>query len=666
MIHPFNSYDEVYLTSAKHFNLDTRIYPIRTNVIINKGLTGWGATYAEIKCNRHSIILLPHKNQIASKHAEHTEEDYTQEVAEGVTIEKLKTYIRARGIRYMKFLSTPEALGKVVTALKECGIDVFNDVFLLCDESHKITTDVGYRVNISGFADYFFQFKNKAMISATPFKPSHPKFTEQGFEMIKVNHVRNIKKKIKLICVNNLGVAFKDYLDQYDGEMLFVFFNSLNGIKALIDNNQLAQDCNIYCSEDGVKDFKLKEKLDLTLKQKLNAYSRIDSNNLAKINFLTSSFFNGLDIDGFEQMPDVLLLTDLSVADHTTLDPNTDVYQILGRFRQPKDSKEIKDRFRTATHIVNNKRNAVVKLEDNALSAVGYSYMGYKALSDLQQTVTNQVAIDIYEEAKKRLLPYANLINTRQELDHFKVDNYLYEWRLKQCYGHPISLPLAYEFSELFNVIEEQKVYLPEDFVAMSKTMSRYSTANIKWCCAEIIQNQFVSDEQQRANISNDLKSRFPLIIRAEEILGMAKIQELRYKKTAIERALMAYDIENGLNHHGLIDAITKLFKVGTSYQTADIKVKIQKVYDDFNIDKTAKATDIETYFRIDPFTGHVVLKKKELKQLKEVPLTETEVFVDTKGIKKKSVRMYKILERKLNPMSLNSTREKPFIPSCD
>jgi len=658
MIHPLKDYDYTINTTAMRFSDEPMLNPIPTNVIINKVITGWGATYAEIKAKRHSIILLPHKSQIASKHAKHNKEDYTQEVTEAVTIEKLKKYITARNSRHMKFLSTPEGLGKVVKALKECDIDAFDEVFLLCDESHKITTDVGYRVNISSFADYFFQFKNKAMISATPFKPTHPKLVEQGFRMIKVNHCRNITKQIKLICVNNLGAAFKDYIDQYDGEMLFVFFNSLNGIKALIDNNNLIEKCNIYCSEDGVKDFKLKGMF--------NAYSKVDTTNLSKINFLTSSFYNGLDIEGFEQMPDVLLLTDLSVADHTMLDPNTDVYQILGRFRQPKDSKEMKDRLRTATHIVNNKRNAVVKLENNALSAVGYSYMGYKALSDLQQTVTNQVAIDIYEEGKKRLLPYANLINTKEELDHFKLDNYLYEWRLKQCYGHPIALPLAYEFSELFNVTEQHKIYLEEDFVSMSKSMSRYSTKNIEWCCKKMIENQFEDDSAQRTTNFKEISSRFPLIVRAEKLLGMPKIQQLGHKKTAIERALLMYDIENGLNHHGLIDAITKLFKVGMSYPTAKIKVKIQEVYDAFDIKKTAKATDIKTYFRIHPFTGHVALKKKELKQLEKDSITRTEVFVDAKGIKKTSVRMYKILERKLNPLSLNSTREKPSLTSTE
>lgn len=655
MIHPFNNYDDVYLTSAKHFNLEDRVYPIRTNVILNKGLTGWGATYAEITCNRHSIILIPHKNQIASKYAKHHKKHYTQEVFEGINGDKLKTYIKARGSRHMKFLSTPEGLTKVVAALKECCIDVFNDVFLLCDESHKITTDIGFRVNISSFADYFFQFKNKAMISATPFRPSHPKFAEQGFKMIKVNHLRDIKKQIKLKCVNNLGAAFKEYLEQYDGEMLFVFFNSLNGIKALTDNNNLKEECNIYCSEDGVKDFKLKGMS--------NAYSKIDTTNLARINFLTSSFYNGLDIEGFKQLPDVLLLTDLSVADHTMLDPNTDVYQILGRFRQPVDSEETKDRIRTATHIVNNKRNAVVKLQDDALSAVGYSYMGYKALNDLQQTVTNQVAIEIYEEAKKRLLPYANLLNTREELDPFKLDNYLYNCRLKQCYGHPIALPLAYEFSGLFDVQEEHKEYLPEEFETMSKTMNRYSTTNIKWCYAQIITNQFVSDEDDRINIRKELKARFPLVFEAEEKLTLAKIQQLGFKKSAIEKALLKYNIEKGLIHHGLVDVICRLFMVGISYQVADVKCKIQKVYDEFGIKKTAVGKDIKTYFDVDEFFGHVNVKKKELKTLDD-SLDNKTTFTDAAGTKKRSVRMYRINERRLNPSNLNSTREQPSLES--
>jgi len=664
MIHPFNDYDQTIYTTAKTFLDERQLNPIPTNVIVNKVITGWGATYAEIKAKRHSIILLPHKSQISSKHAKHYEEDYTQEVTEAATIEKLKKYITARNSRHMKFLSTPEGLGKVVKALKECDIDAFDEVFLLCDESHKITTDVGYRVNISSFADYFFQFNNKAMISATPFKPSHPKLAEQGFKMIKVNHQRHIKKQIRLVCVNNLAAAFREYINQYDGKMLFVFFNSLNGIKALIDNNQLIKDYHIYCSEDGVVDFKQMKDLKPELTEaSFKAYSRIDANNLARINFLTSSFYNGLDIEGFDEVPDVLLLTDLTVADHTVFDPNTDVYQILGRFRQPMDSKEIKDRFRYATHIVNTKRSAVVKLEASALSAVGYSYMGYKALYDLQKTVTHQVAYDIYEEGKKRLLPFANLVNTREELDPFKLDNYLYNCRLKQCYGHPIALPLAYEFSGLFDVEEEHKTYLPEEFETMSKTMKRYSTTNIEWCCSQIISNQFTSNENDRANINNELKARYPLVFEAEEKLTMNKIQQLGYKKSAIEKALLKYNLERGLVHHGLVDAVSKAFKVGICYPVSDVKVKLQKIYDEFEIKMLVKATDIDPYFTFDEFFGHVDIKKKELKTLDEAKVDKT-IFTDATGTKKRSVRTYRITGHKLKPLTLSSTREKPSLDS--
>ncbi|NMN37718.1 hypothetical protein [Pedobacter sp. SG918] len=658
MIHPIKEYDYYINTTAQSFSDETKLSPIPTNAIINKVITGWGATWAEIKCKRHSIILLPHKSQIASKHIKHYTEDYTQDVTETIKIEKLKKYINARGSRYLKFLSTPEGLGKVIAALKECGIHPYQETFLLCDESHKITTDVKYRVNISSFADDFFLFTNKAMISATPFRPSHPKFDEQGFKMIKVNHARDIRKDITLLCVNNLGTAFKDYIGHYDGEMLFVFFNSLNGIETLISKNELKGKAHIYCSEDGVKDFSLKEGF--------KAFAKIDSTKLAKVNFLTSSFYNGLDIDGFAEMPDVLILTDLQYAEWSLVDPNTDVYQILGRFRQPFGSPEMRDRYRTATHIINNKNNAAVKLENNALSDIGYSYMGYKAIRDLQNTVINESAINLYEEAKQRLRPYSNLINTKGELDRFKLDNYLYECRLKQCYGHPIALPLAYEFSQLFNVLEEHKVYLPEDFVSMSKKMNRYSKENIMLCCKIILENRFQADEKLRLATMNEIETRFPLVVRAEKHLGMARIQELGYRKSAIEKALLAYDITSALNHHGLIDAIVRLFKVGASYSVADIKTRIQKVYDEFKIKKTAKATDIKTYFHVFPFTGHVALKKKEIKQLEEGSLTDAEVLVDNNGIKKKSVRMYKIMERKLNTMSLNSTREKPFVPPVD
>jgi len=47
-----------------------------------------------------------------------------------------------------------------------------------------------------------------------------------------------------------------------------------------------------------------------------------------------------------------------------------------------------------------------------------------------------------------------------------------------------------------------------------------------------------------------------------------------------------------------IIRAIDKSFKVGERYKKADIKEGIQSIYKSLEIDKVAKATDINEYFK--------------------------------------------------------------------
>jgi hypothetical protein len=632
MIRPLDNYDEIIHTNALTMFDEKRLNPIPTNIILNKLLTGWGATYCEIRYNRNSIILLPHKTQIFSKHAFHCENDNTFPVTEKQTVKNLESHIRNSNGRPIKFLSTPEGLFKVIKAILGTGGNPYTDYFLLIDECHKITKDVNYRVNISTAMNDFFLFKNKSMISATPFRPSDPRF--ETFKMIKVEHEVEIRKDITLFRVNNLGAAFKEYLINYDGELLFVFFNTLNGIYSLLENNELLNEANVYCSEDGVKD--------LALKGIQNAFSAIEVKNLTKVNLLTSSFFNGLDISGLPALADILILTDITVAEHTIIDPNTDTYQILGRFRKKDPHIEQKILYRSATHIVNTRYNTIVKSQEKAMDDFITSKKNYFVVKDLQATLTDPVLRDeIFEETLKRIKPYANLLDDDGHFDNFKYDNYLYEYKLKGCYGEYWSIATAYDLSGLFNVKKKKKIYLPEEFEKMTKKIKRYSKENIIWVCDMLVANENQQGTDGAKEFYTELQKRFPLVVQAAERIGYQAIHKLKYSRAKIEEVLLYLDIKEGKTHHGMIDAVYNSFLLGRGYEVSIARTMLQKIFDDFGIKAIAKSTDIKTYFTVSEYTGHRILTKKE----------------GGDGKLKKSVRMYKVLERKFNNKNSYSTR---------
>ena len=150
----------------------SEIYPvIETNTILNKTITGIGATYSEIKALRNSVIIEPTKPVIYGKinNAIH-KDDNLFGVYQGVYQDKIIEYIERnlREGKYIKILTTPESFRKVQDAFEELDIDIrFDGYFLLFDEIQKTVKDCDYRQDIILPMDLFFECRDKAIVSAT-------------------------------------------------------------------------------------------------------------------------------------------------------------------------------------------------------------------------------------------------------------------------------------------------------------------------------------------------------------------------------------------------------------------------------------------------------------------------------------------------------------------
>ena len=270
---------------------------IPSNVILNKRITGCGATTLEINSARNSIIIEPNVPVIEGKAAKYRN---ICPVYEKVSADAVKQYLRRSTDGYKKIVTTPEGYAtKVKPALEEIASNYHSEYFMLFDECEKIIQDVDYRGDIHLPVDDFFKFEGKAMVSATPIWPRDPRFTEQGFEWMKVEPTYDYKPRIGLCVTNNTMEALGKLIEAMQRNIC-IFINSTDTIYRVIEGLHLQKRCKVFCSDKSVK--KLRER------GFTQAYQNLQE--LADINFFTSRFYSAVDIE-LEYRPTVVLLSDV-------------------------------------------------------------------------------------------------------------------------------------------------------------------------------------------------------------------------------------------------------------------------------------------------------------------------------------------------------------------
>ena len=191
-------YEREFLDKALERKYGNKNIP--SHVILDKTLTGIGATHTELHSHRNSIIIEPNVPVIINKANGHS--DWLTVYSE-TTQSQIKKYLSNDRIKYKKILTTPEGFKKIRKAANKGYKQIQSDYFCLFDECEKITQDCDYRAAITQPVYDFFEFKNKAFVSATPLEVRHPKFKEQGFKKIKIKPEFDYRKDLHLIVTNS-------------------------------------------------------------------------------------------------------------------------------------------------------------------------------------------------------------------------------------------------------------------------------------------------------------------------------------------------------------------------------------------------------------------------------------------------------------------------------
>ena len=260
--------------------------------IIDKQVTGIGATTLELNSPRNSIIVVPTKSLANNKAAKFPSSHYIGSAIAGkqprFSISAVRKYLQDSTIAYKKFIVVADSLPKLLEVI---GEEHYDDFFLMIDEIDMMQADSTFRPALEKLIDYYFLFnyKNRALVSATIKDFSHPDLQKEP--RITIRFIEPPRLHINaVVATNNPNAVLKQKIEMlqkaHPDQKIVVAYNSITLILGLIYwlPENLRAECAILCGENSKADAG-------------EYYSELLSGDMLPktINFITCAYFAGVD-----------------------------------------------------------------------------------------------------------------------------------------------------------------------------------------------------------------------------------------------------------------------------------------------------------------------------------------------------------------------------------
>lgn len=557
---------------------------IESNTILCKTLTGLGATYSEIKAKRDSIIIEPNLPAIVGKcKSKVHQNDNLFDVMQKVTIDDVVEYLE-RTIsekKHIKILSTPESFYKVKNAFEEIEENIYVRCFMLLDECQKYVQDNDYREAITLPIEDFLHFDRKAMVSATPILPSDPRFAEQDFSVVQIMPDYDSRKEISIVYTNNVLEALKVTIPriqkvQTEPRSICFFINSTDMIYQLMQKLEIVEESAVFCATKSVD--KLKRK------GFKNAYENWDKSKMKQYNFFTSRFYTALDIE-LEEQPDVVFVTEPYFSEHTVIDPNTDVLQSIGRFRNGISS---------ILHILNTNSGFPIRTKEGITEYLHASAHAYKTIQNLYDCATTLETRNAFRNALE-VLPFKRMLKNG-ELDYFAIDNYMDEELVKSSYNNLDAIVARYNSSDKLLISDVTRLIYPigesDRLKVENKSQSLKDSRRQIVSILDRLKNDMASPLVQ--NHIEELTKLDSFIVEAYFSVGKEVIELNNYTPKRIKEAMILKRYHTETSGIEFVQLLKNSFKSGQVYSRKYIKAELIRLYDLLGI-KPKKAITAET-----------------------------------------------------------------------
>lgn len=535
---------------------------IPNNSIINKGRCGIGGTYLELKAERNSIIIVPTNAIIDNKCF-----DEKGNIKDGYYVVRGKTkYFKSSKLKqfmqdqtkHKKIFCTPESLSKII----KCGYnldELHNEWFILFDEAHTVITDA-YRKNMLIVFNYFFEFANKAMISATPYKFSAPQL--EAFTRYKIGFTSKVGK-VEIISTTNVNARLYQFLK--DPERLphrvHIFLNSVNGIAEIIRMASVT-DCSVFCKDDKDNMRKLDE---------LKSYFKANpcEETFSKFNFYTTKYFEGWDL--YDENATMIVVSDVNNITLRTGISNKCV-QAMGRNR--KKSNRL-------VHLTNDYNIPTFEQFENLAKGVfktAYAtitnYQAYLAQSEVESFNPDK---DVLNSVEKYCDLEGNGYQVR--LNYFNVDRLINRDYCEQEYNSVDFIKQAWEKSHYLPIIAKRHV---KDIPQIDKRKKETYKVQVIAEFLENLNNPLISAEDYSFTIK-ELQVDFEDIIEYYYELGISIMRQYNFEPILLREAYRKSRNSKALSK--VADEYFEKFEY-TEVLTAEVSDYLQKLYADNNVIK--------------------------------------------------------------------------------
>lgn len=558
-----------YLSEA----LKRQGYPmLPSNAIINKVMTGTGATYMELTPKlspRNSIVIEPFKSAVENKVQVFNK---AQGVFKEVTVRQLTTYLKNPNIKYKKIITTPEGFqSKVLTAAKQLGMNIYKEYFCLFDESEHITEDTGYRRSISAPMREFFKFERKALVSATPLKPSKytlTLFLRHQFKWVEIKPDYDYREDMTLITTRSFYSRVKQEVKRLldnGSPHVCIFYKTTEGINNIVesllhDGIITKDDYKVFCSKDSADKLKSRflehstDKLELPLR---------------KVNLFTSRFFPSIDIN-LKELCDVLMLSNYDHVQHTLINPFTEAIQCQGRFRHVFPNGK---RYNSLAVIASIPNELKVKSEEDIYKDIDARIKSYRAVQKEKLKADDST---YYDKELKRLRLNEVLNPERNGFDRFAIEQLLLDEQVKGYYLSSDALRQAYEDTGYFNVDfqPEEEAVGEDDIYRIKATKTKE-----KWqFIVSVLSN--IKEDDNAVQLLRAKCVEEEWLINAFFKLGREVIEQQQYGKTAIKKLLEQTEQEEALQRRFSTEFLNDIIREFESETGNDLYIPVKNVLD--------------------------------------------------------------------------------------
>jgi hypothetical protein len=566
---------------------------IPNKVILDKTIPGLGATSCEIESKRHSIIIEPNVPVIDDKPKQYPNDRWLYKVLgvkKGVEVEDIINYLNDVKVRYKKIITTPESFWKVKRAFSTLGINYQHDYFLLMDECEKVVQDADFREGMFLIMQDFFQFRKKAMVSATPILPSDGLFKTQQFKSLVVKPEFDYSTRVTLVSTNNFLKAVTSIFKSHQDSVICFFVNSITLITQIIDALNIRESSHIYCSEKSfaaLKEASISNYSDCI--EVINGQSTV-----SQYNFFTSRFFSAVDIKINGEKPIIIMLSDLYKAPQTILDPRTHIKQIIGRCRNGVSK---------AYHITNYKANITVRSKEYWENYYQAHFDAYKALHAIYRNERNIVKVEAYSEALKsmKIFNFLYKFHHKYRLNRYLLDNDTEREEVKKLYRNEDSLYYLYSQDEFYMVNKHPKFYRKDDSLL----------AHNEGLALPELRKHIVETQEEILNGSKDgmledyfteeqLNKEKGKILGAYNYLDKDTLEAFKYKIEDIQNHLSTYLDEQTSNNFNFKQLVHDSFKVNESYSFKYIQKELQRIISNYLPGRKPKAVYLTLYCAVE------------------------------------------------------------------